>query len=162
MKQRAGSTSRRARTVFSALLAVVALAQPALAETVVLECKITSGDVRAALFEKRPGVPILLKIGDEEWREWRQDQGEWSYNKCKHLGYAIDGDDNSVMCDFSREEFKVKGITPSYFVEISINRETGSLETRTMTSELDHSATGTCTRGVEPSLPPASLPPTKF
>lgn len=159
------------------LLAGLISAQPAMAETVVIECTITSGDPDPVLVSQNKHT-VLYKIGDGKWLEWSPSDKRWEWDRCYHLGFLQKGESGAnVRCILSPSQFHAdagaEDATGRVVFALDVDRQNGSLETWAHVAARgepvdDHRAAGTCTSAAEPvvapvpALAPVPPPPRKF
>lgn len=146
-------TLRRASSIGAALTAIT-LAQPALAEAVVVKCTITSGYFPTA----EPGVHYY-KIGDGTWLQWQGSSKSWTGDYCA----TLNGD--HARCLFDDNQFSASS---SYLdintARIQINRTTGQISASADVRDphFHTQSSGTCERSTDPPPQPPPPPPKKF
>ena len=157
------------------VIAGLALSQPAIAETVVVKCTITSGNpghviisVNAPFGPAAVGETVTYKIGDGRWLAWSARQQKWERDYCTDLGIIHKVDEGvRAQCSFTASRFEAAMTLPGVLdYKVAINRETGALTTseygppNEYNGGADNQSAGTCEKAAEPKPPPP--PPTKF
>ena len=146
-------------------IAALGLSQPALAETVVVKCMITSGNPGWVINGNagRPAGPITYKIGDGKWLVWGEAGPAWGRNYCTDIGQLHVAVGAKANCDINPKLFDVTMSSPEDDIayEVRIDRQTGAITTSEESSDgIDRRSAGTCEKAAEPKPPPP--PPTKF